>query len=172
MASANIPRIISINIDWPRIRQEASKLIGLLNEVAKIQREAEKKKKPGKRKNFSKKTKQLALIRQNYRCAKCCTRLKYRDFHHKKSKSDNDISNCEALCLDCHAEKTRKKSFWGLNIYLEALMLYFEIKDQENFDFLFQKTMSAIAKACLPLTYDFSEESIQKITMVRNEIEN
>ena len=110
---AEIPPRISLNIDWKKIRQESSKLLNLLNEVAKAYREAEKKKKPGKRKNFSKKTKQLALIRQNYRCAKCRTRLKYRDFHHKKSKSDNDISNCEALCLDCHAKKTRmKKLSW------------------------------------------------------------
>ena len=27
----------------------------------------------------------------------------------------------------------------------------------------------AVAKACLPLTYDFSEESIERITLVRNE---
>ena len=106
---ANIPPRISLNIDWIRIRQEASKLVGILNEVAKAYSEAEKKKKPGKRKNFSKKAKQLALIRQNFRCAKCRTRLRYRDFHHKKSRTDNDFSNCEALCLECHAEKNRKR---------------------------------------------------------------
>jgi len=58
---------------------------------------------------------------------------------------------------------------YGFHIYLEALMLYFEIKDDENYDHLFLKAMSAVAKACLPLTYDFSEESIERITLVRNE---
>ena len=61
---------------------------------------------------------------------------------------------------------------YGFHIYLEALMMYFEIKDDENYEHLFQKAMSAVAKACLPLTYDFNEESIEKITLVRNEIQN
>ena len=106
---ANIPRIISFNIDWVRIRQEASKLVGVFNQVAKAYNEAEKKKKPGKRKNFSKKTKQLVLIRQNYRCANCLRTSKLWDYHHKTSRSENNISNCEALCPTCHARKTRTK---------------------------------------------------------------
>jgi len=38
------------------------------------------------------------------------SQLSFWDFHHKNgNSSDNSKRNCEALCLDCHAEKTRQK---------------------------------------------------------------
>lgn len=52
---------------------------------------------------------------------------------------------------------------FGFHIYLTSLMLYFEMKDDEN-EQLFQKAISATGKSCLPIAYDFSEKSIEKMT--------
>jgi len=85
----------------------ASSLI-LNSEKKKKLQEASQK---GKRKQFSKKTKQMTLIKQNFRCASCKNRLEFPDFDHiDGNSSNNDISNCKALCPNCHARKTRKKS--------------------------------------------------------------
>ncbi len=66
--------------------------------------------KTGKRRQFSKLTKQKVLISQNFQCAKCKDPLEIADFDHiDGDKTNNDISNCQALCPNCHARKTRKK---------------------------------------------------------------
>jgi len=63
-----------------------------------------------KRKEFSESTKKDVLLRQGYRCNSCKMFLAERDFHHfNRNTSDNRSSNCEALCPNCHARKTRKK---------------------------------------------------------------
>jgi len=62
------------------------------------------------RRQFSKLTKKKTLIRQNFRCNSCGNPLEEVDFHHiDGNSSNNHISNCEALCQNCHANKTRKK---------------------------------------------------------------
>jgi len=71
--------------------------------------------KPRKRKNyrrdFSKSTKKFTLITQNYRCRICGISLDIYDFDHiNGDKSDNSIPNCQALCPNCHAKKTRRQS--------------------------------------------------------------
>ena len=66
--------------------------------------------KTGKRRQFSKLIKQQVLINQNFRCTKCKNSLEIADFDHiDGNKANNDISNCQALCPNCHAKKTRKK---------------------------------------------------------------
>ena len=66
--------------------------------------------KTGKRRQFSKLTKQEVLISQNFRCVKCKNHLEIADFDHiDGNSSNNDISNCQALCPNCHVKKTRKK---------------------------------------------------------------
>jgi len=66
--------------------------------------------KTGKRRQFSKLTKQEVLINQNFRCANCKNTLEIADFDHiDGNNSNNDISNCQALCPNCHARKTRRK---------------------------------------------------------------
>jgi len=73
------------------------------------------KRKIPKRKGFSAKTKKITLNRQNGRCIRCGDLLEFPEFHHKDgNRSNNDASNCEALCPNCHAKKTRKrkKLFW------------------------------------------------------------
>jgi len=59
---------------------------------------------------------------------------------------------------------TKITAQFGLNIYLTSLMMYFEMKDEENYETTFKKAISAVAKSCLPIAYDFNEKSIEKIT--------
>jgi len=67
------------------------------------------KKKKGKRKNFTKKTRDLKLKQENHRCESCWKYTEYPEFHHKDGDpSNNHISNCKLLCPNCHAKKTRK----------------------------------------------------------------
>ena len=68
-------------------------------------------KKKASRRQFSKLVKQKVLIRQNFRCKSCLNSLEIVDFDHTDGDtSNNDISNCQALCPNCHAKKTRNKS--------------------------------------------------------------
>ena len=62
------------------------------------------------RRYFSKFNQEVTLIAQNFRCNRCGKILGERyNFHHKDGNhSNNHISNCEALCLDCHDEETRR----------------------------------------------------------------
>ena len=60
----------------------------------------------GKRRAFSAETKELVLSRQNHRCNVCGKRPDHWDFDHIGSRSNNSARNCQALCLDCHREKT------------------------------------------------------------------
>jgi len=61
-----------------------------------------------KRLYFSELTKQLTLIAQGFRCKMCGRFLDVVDFHHIDGNGANNLlSNCEALCPNCHAKKTR-----------------------------------------------------------------
>ena len=65
--------------------------------------------KPSSRKNFSKKQKNLTFKNQNYRCNHCNRVLDVINFDHVDGdSSNNSLSNCQALCPNCHAKKTRK----------------------------------------------------------------
>jgi len=70
--------------------------------------------KPIPRKDFSESTKKYILARQGNVCNICKNPSKFYDFHHIGRRDDNSASNGEALCLECHALKTRKskKLFW------------------------------------------------------------
>ena len=60
------------------------------------------------RKAFSKATKKRVLVSQNCKCASCKNKLETVDFHHIDGNSSNNLaSNCQALCPNCHARKTR-----------------------------------------------------------------
>jgi len=66
---------------------------------------------PKKRKEFAKNTKKEVLARQGYRCNSCGQYSSLFDFHHiNGDRTNNCSSNCEALCPNCHAKKTRKLS--------------------------------------------------------------
>jgi len=73
--------------------------------------EKDEKAKSGKRKPFSTPTKKKILEYQQNRCKLCGKKSKIWDFDHIDGKSlNNDISNCQALCPNCHAKKTRDKN--------------------------------------------------------------
>jgi len=62
------------------------------------------------RKGFSQMTREKILIKQNHRCVHCRKILTVIDYHHKNgNRSDNKENNCQALCPNCHAIKTRNK---------------------------------------------------------------
>jgi hypothetical protein len=63
---------------------------------------------------FPKDVKERVLILQNYCCNVCGIRPKHLDHDHiipHSEGGDNSESNCQALCLNCHRDKTlREKS--------------------------------------------------------------
>lgn len=62
-----------------------------------------------KRKDFSKMTRQITLIKQADKCNECKKKLEVINFDHiDGNRSNNSITNCQALCPNCHAKKTRK----------------------------------------------------------------
>ena len=63
-----------------------------------------------KRRAFTQDTKDLVLSRQNYRCNLCGVTPQHWNFDHIGSRGNNSPSNCQALCLDCHADKTKREN--------------------------------------------------------------
>lgn len=65
-----------------------------------------------KRRAPSKSIKNLALRRQNYKCAKCKRPFSQNNraqFDHTNGRSwDNSVGNCQALHAGCHDVKSRK----------------------------------------------------------------
>jgi hypothetical protein len=65
----------------------------------------------GKRKerqHFSDSVKESVLRKQNHKCAQCRRILNVVNWDHKNGdRSNNNESNCQALCPNCHAIKTR-----------------------------------------------------------------
>ncbi len=61
--------------------------------------------------NFSKKIRKWTLIVQNYRCNHCQRVLDVVNFDHiDGNRANNLYYNCQALCPNCHAKKTRKQT--------------------------------------------------------------
>ncbi len=67
------------------------------------------KEKPGERRGFVDSVKKEVLRLQDHKCNVCNRLLDVVDYDHKDGdSSNNDISNCQALCPNCHAKKSRK----------------------------------------------------------------
>jgi len=65
--------------------------------------------KPLPRKDFPESTQRDTKIKQGFLCSNCKKPPRHWEFHHKDgNRSNNSFSNCEGMCLDCHAEKHRK----------------------------------------------------------------
>jgi len=81
------------------------------------------KRRKRERKYFSAKVKRATLKKQRHKCAFCKWNTDIFDFDHKDgNRSNNKLSNCLALCPNCHAKKSRglievrKKSKSSINI--------------------------------------------------------
>lgn len=86
----------------PRIVIKFFELLSLVNKELYL------KPKIAKRRDFPLPVKQIVLGIQQNRCNWCSNFLKYPVFDHiDGNRINNDISNCQALCPNCHAEKTR-----------------------------------------------------------------
>ncbi len=61
------------------------------------------------RQYFSESVKEDILDKQHHKCAHCNRLLNVVDYDHKNGdRSNNKVSNCVALCPNCHAIKTRR----------------------------------------------------------------
>jgi hypothetical protein len=73
-------------------------------------RRRHKIKKSRERKDFHSYVKQNILRKQDHKCAHCRKILNVVDWDHKNGdRSNNQENNCQALCPNCHAIKTRKE---------------------------------------------------------------
>jgi len=102
----------NFGLDWKEEAaiELASAIIVASEKGKKLQKTTTSGKYRRKRRQFSKLTKQKVLIQQNFMCVSCHNHLEIADFDHVDgNNSNNDISNCQALCPNCHAKKTRKK---------------------------------------------------------------
>jgi hypothetical protein len=84
-----------------------------------------------KRRYFPADVKREVLKDQNYTCAICERSAGVWDYDHiDGNRSNNDISNCQALCPNCHAKKTRglleqeKSSRRGIIIAIVIIMIF------------------------------------------------
>ena len=72
--------------------------------------QAAEKVKKNPRKRFSKATIRAVLADQEFVCRECYTHLDVAEFDHiDGDRSNNDYSNCQALCPNCHARKTKSR---------------------------------------------------------------
>jgi len=63
----------------------------------------------GERRGFSSSVQHQVLKKQDHRCNNCRRVLNVVDYDHiDGNRSNNDVSNCQALCPNCHAIKSRK----------------------------------------------------------------
>jgi len=85
------------------------------------------------RRYFSAEVKKQVIIDQKYKCAICKKSIGVWDYDHKDgNRSNNKISNCQALCPNCHAKKTRgllkakeKSQFRVKNIIIIIIIITF-----------------------------------------------
>ena len=77
---------------------------GIALAIRKLKRRGRRR----ERQHFSDSVKESILRKQNHKCAHCKRILNVVDWDHKnEDRSNNSESNCQALCPNCHAIKTR-----------------------------------------------------------------
>jgi hypothetical protein len=85
-------------------------LIAVAAVIGIVIKKLPRNKKREERHDFPDSIKERVLRKQNHRCANCKRLLNVVDWDHKNRKRyDNGESNCQALCPNCHAIKTRTR---------------------------------------------------------------
>jgi preprotein translocase subunit SecG len=83
-------------------------LLFFISSIALAIRKFKRRDKRRERQHFSDSVKQNLLRKQDHKCAYCKRILNVVDWDHKNgNRSNNTESNCQALCPNCHAIKTR-----------------------------------------------------------------
>jgi len=83
-------------------------LLVVISCIALAIRKLKRRGKHRERQHFSDSVKESVLRKQNHKCAHCKRILNVVDWDHKNGdRSNNSESNCQALCPNCHAIKTR-----------------------------------------------------------------
>jgi len=79
----------------------------VIDYLLKIVKEYKKKQ---RRRKFSKSTQAFVLHYQNQRCRLCLMYLDVWEFDHiDGDRTNNSSENCQALCPNCHARKTKRQ---------------------------------------------------------------
>jgi hypothetical protein len=83
-------------------------ILFVISSIALAIRKLKRRDKRRERQHFSDSVKQNILRKQDHKCAHCKRILNVVDWDHKNgNRSNNNESNCQALCPNCHAIKTR-----------------------------------------------------------------
>ena len=110
--TSNISALIKIAKKWAKTGEvepteiiKAGILLGAeLNKTSKYDKKGKLK-----RKGFSLKARKATLTKQDHKCNMCKKNLDEKNYDHiDGNRSNNSVSNCQALCPNCHAKKTRK----------------------------------------------------------------
>ena len=80
------------------------------------------------------------------------------------NKNQEDLENFKKHRPSEDGNKITAK--FGFSIFLHALVLHNDLKDDEDYEKKFQKAIESIAKCCLPLAYDFSDKYMEKMTKI------
>jgi hypothetical protein len=83
-------------------------ILFVISSIALAIRKLTRRGKRRERQHFSDSVKQNILRKQDHKCAHCKRILNVVDWDHKNgNRPNNNESNCQALCPNCHAIKTR-----------------------------------------------------------------
>lgn len=91
---------------------------------------------PKERRMFATEVKREIRKKQGYKCAICRWNSGVLDYDHKDgNRNNNKLSNCQALCPNCHAKKTRgliktktnSRSWVKVAIFLMILIIFIGI---------------------------------------------
>jgi hypothetical protein len=83
-------------------------ILFVISSIALAIRKLKRRGKRRARQHFSDSIKESTLRKQDHKCAHCKRILNVVDWDHKNgNRSNNNESNCQALCPNCHAIKTR-----------------------------------------------------------------
>jgi hypothetical protein len=92
------------------VRPALDDLIVMYRPIKRTRISKPKQSKDLPRNDFSEEVKKKVLRNQDFCCAECGRLLTVVDWDHKDGdRSNNDISNAQALCPTCHAIKSRKQ---------------------------------------------------------------